>query len=93
MTVLLGKWNAFFLDNHDNSRAVSHFGDNRPQWREHSAKALVTLILSQHATPFIYQGSELGMTNYPFKKMDDFDDIEVKGFWHDYVKTGKVNAE
>lgn len=86
-------WNAFFLDNHDNPRAVSHFGDDRPQWREHSAKALATLILSQHATPFIYQGSELGMTNYPFKKIDDFDDIEVKGFWHDYVKTGKVNAE
>ncbi|SMB41089.1 Oligo-1,6-glucosidase [Serratia proteamaculans] len=86
-------WNAFFLDNHDNPRAVSHFGDDRPQWREHSAKALATLMLTQRATPFIYQGSELGMTNYPFKTIDEFDDIEVKGFWHDYVETGKVKAD
>jgi oligo-1,6-glucosidase len=86
-------WNAFFLDNHDNPRAVSHFGDDRPQWREPSAKALATLTLTQRATPFIYQGSELGMTNYPFKAIDEFDDIEVKGFWHDYVETGKVKAD
>lgn len=86
-------WNAFFLDNHDNPRAVSHFGDDRSQWREASAKALATLTLTQRATPFIFQGSELGMTNYPFKTIKDFDDIEVKGFWHDYVETGKVKPE
>jgi len=85
-------WNAFFLDNHDNPRAVSHFGDDRPQWREKSAKALATLTLTQRATPFIFQGSELGMTNYPFKTIGDFNDIEVKGFWDDYVKKGKVQA-
>ena len=85
-------WNTFFLDNHDNPRAVSHFGDDSPQWREASAKALATVTLTQRATPFIYQGSELGMTNYPFKKLSEFDDIEVKGFWHDYVESGKVTA-
>lgn len=85
-------WNTFFLDNHDNPRAVSHFGDDKPQWREASAKALATITLTQRATPFIYQGSELGMTNYPFKKLSEFDDIEVKGFWHDYVESGKVTA-
>lgn len=86
-------WNAFFLDNHDNPRAVSHFGDDRPQWRQASAKALATLIITQRATPFIYQGSELGMTNYPFKTIADFDDIEVKGFWQDYVSSGRVDPE
>jgi oligo-1,6-glucosidase len=86
-------WNTFFLDNHDNPRAVSHFGDDSPQWREPSAKALATIILTQRATPFIFQGSELGMTNYPFKNLNEFDDIEVKGFWEDYVQTGKVTAE
>lgn len=86
-------WNAFFLDNHDNPRSVSHFGDDRPAWRVVSAKALATLLLTQRATPFIYQGSELGMTNYPFKNINDFDDIEVKGFWQDYVKTGKVSRD
>lgn len=32
------------------------------------------------------------MTNYPFKSISDFDDIEVKGFWQDYVESGKVDA-
>lgn len=86
-------WNAIFLANHDNPRAVSKFGDDSPQWRAPSAKALGTLLLTQRATPFIYQGQELGMTNYPFKKLSDFDDIEVKGQWRDYVETGKVSAD
>lgn len=86
-------WNAFFLDNHDNPRVVSHFGDDRPEWRVASAKALATVILTQPATPFIYQGTELGMTNYPFETIEDFDDIGVTGFWDDLVKTGKVPAD
>lgn len=83
-------WNAFFLDNHDNPRMLSHFGDDRPKWREASAKALGTVLLTQRATPFIYQGTELGMTNYPFKNIHDFEDIAIKGLWKDKVETGKV---
>ncbi|KFX07832.1 oligo-1,6-glucosidase [Pectobacterium betavasculorum] len=86
-------WNTFFLSNHDNPRAVSHFGDDRPEWRTRSAKALATLALTQRATPFIYQGDELGMTNYPFTSLSEFDDIEVKGFWQDFVETGKVKPD
>ena len=86
-------WNTSFLGNHDNPRAVSHFGDDRSPWRERSAKALATMMLTQRATPFIYQGEELGMTNYPFKNIDEFDDIEVKGNWREQVETGKVTAD
>lgn len=86
-------WNTYFLANHDNPRAVSHYGDDRPEWRAVSAKALATMALTQRATPFIYQGDELGMTNYPFKSIDEFDDIEAKGFYDDFVKTGKVPAD
>ncbi|RLM27052.1 glucohydrolase [Brenneria alni] len=86
-------WNTFFLNNHDNPRSVSHFGNDSPQWRDLSAKALATVTLTQRATPFIYQGEELAMTNYPFQKIDEFDDIEVKGFWQDFVKTGKVKPD
>ena len=32
------------------------------------------------------------MTNYPFRQLNEFDDIEVKGFWQDYVQSGKVTA-
>jgi oligo-1,6-glucosidase len=86
-------WNTSFLGNHDNPRAVSHFGDDSPEWRVRSAKALATLTLTQRATPFLYQGDELGMTNYPFGSIDEFDDVEVKGLWRTLVQTGQVPAE
>jgi oligo-1,6-glucosidase len=76
-------WNTQFLSNHDNPRSVSHFGDDDPAWVERSAKVLATLILTQRGTPFLYQGEELGMTNYPFLTLDDFDDLEVAGRWRD----------
>ncbi|MBO9559060.1 MAG: alpha-glucosidase [Caulobacter sp.] len=85
-------WNTVFLSNHDNPRSVSHFGDDDPAWVERSAKVLNTLILTQRGTPFLYQGEELGMTNYPFRTLDDFDDLEVAGRWRD-VKHRVSEAE
>lgn len=87
-----GGWNTVFLGNHDNPRAVSHFGDDDPAFRVASAKALATLLLTQRGTPFLYQGDEIGMTNYPFLALEDFDDVEVRGQWQDNVATGKVSA-
>jgi oligo-1,6-glucosidase len=57
-----------------------------------SAKALATMMLTQRGTPFLYQGDELGMTNYPFECIEDYDDVEVKGLWRTLVDTGKVPA-
>jgi oligo-1,6-glucosidase len=85
-------WNTSYLGNHDNPRTVSHFGDDDPAWRALSAKALATLTLTQRATPFLYQGDELGMTNYPFERIEQYDDVEVKGLWRTLVDTGKVPA-
>jgi oligo-1,6-glucosidase len=82
-------WNTVFLSNHDNPRSVSHFGDDDPTWVERSAKVLLTLTLTQRGTPFLYQGEELGMTNYPFQTLDDFDDLEVAGRWRDLA--GRVS--
>lgn len=85
-------WNTQFLSNHDNPRSVSHFGDDDQAWVERSAKAINTLILTQRGTPFLYQGEELGMTNYPFQTLGDFDDLEVAGRWRD-VKHRVSEAE
>jgi len=81
-------WTTSYLCNHDNPRAVSHFGDDSPAWRERSAKALATLMLTQRATPFLYQGDELGMTNYPFRSVEDYDDVAVRGQWVSLSKRG-----
>jgi len=83
-------WNTVFLSNHDNPRVVSRFGDDSPKYRVPSAKALATMLLTQKGTPFIYQGDELGMTNYPFTRIDEFDDIQVKNAWKAEVLTNQV---
>ena len=65
----------------------------RPSGASESAKALATWNLTQRATPFIYQGDEIGMTNYPFTSIEQYDDVEVRGLWRALVETGKVPAD
>jgi oligo-1,6-glucosidase len=86
-------WNTIFLSNHDNPRLVSSFGDDSLAFRVSSAKLLATMLLSLKGTPFIYQGDELGMTNYPFTTIEEFDDIEVKNGWKANVLTGKLKGD
>ena len=86
-------WNTFFLGNHDHPRLLNKFGDASPEHREASAKLLATLLLTQKGTPFLYQGDEIGMSNYPFSAIGQFQDVEVKGTYTDQVLTGKVSAE
>ena len=86
-------WGTSFLSNHDSPRIVSMFGNDSPEWRTFSAQTIATYILTQRATPFVYQGDEIGMTNFPFTSIDQFDDIEVKGLWKDFVLTGKTTEE
>lgn len=85
-------WPSVFFSNHDNPRIVSRYGDDRPPWRELSAKLMATLLLTMKGTPFIYQGDELGMTNYPFTDISQFDDLWVRGAWREEVETGRVAA-
>ncbi len=86
-------WNSLFWDNHDQPRAVSRFGDDRPQFREMSAKMLATCLHMLQGTPYIYQGEELGMTNYPFQSPDDFQDIESINAYREWCTDGPVSHE
>jgi len=86
-------WNTAFLGNHDHPRMVNKFGNASPEHREASAKLLATLLLTQNGTPFLYQGDEIGMTNFPFTSIDEFEDVEVKGTYKDQVITGRVSLD
>ena len=93
-TELYGKaWNSLFWDNHDQPRAVSRFGDDRPKYRKVSAKMLATCLHMLQGTPYIYQGEELGMTNYPFQSPDDFRDIESINAYKEWCTDGVVSHE
>ncbi len=86
-------WDTVFLSNHDNPRIVSTFGDDSPGMRVPSAKLFETMILTLRGTPFMFEGDELGMTDYPFKKLEDYDDIAVKNAYKAEVESGKMSAE
>jgi len=46
---------------------------------ERSAKMLALFELTLRGTPFIYQGQEIGMTNFDFESFDDLDDVVSHG--------------
>ncbi|WP_116112072.1 alpha-glucosidase [Austwickia chelonae] len=88
-----GGWEALYWANHDQPRAVSRFGSDSPDHRENSAKALATVLHLMRGTPFVYQGEELGMTNYPFSSMDEIDDVESRGAYAMALASGRDPAE
>ena len=77
-----GGWDALYWDNHDQPRAVSRFGSDAPQHLVPAAKALATVLHLLRGTPFVYQGEELGMTNYPFAAIEQVDDVESVSYTH-----------
>jgi oligo-1,6-glucosidase len=81
-------WNSLYWDNHDQPRVVSRFGDDN-ECRVESAKLLATILHLQRGTPYLYQGDELGMTNYPFTSIEEFDDLESVNYFHEAVARGE----
>lgn len=78
-------WNALYLENHDQPRAVSRFAHDGPEYRQASAKLIAIFLAFQAGTPFIYQGQEIGMTNVPIEwDMEDYKDIDCLNHW-EYV--------
>jgi oligo-1,6-glucosidase len=69
-------WNANYLENHDQTRSVTRFGDDK-KYHQQSAKMLALLNLTLKGTPYIYQGEEIGMTNGDMTSLDEFQDIET----------------
>ncbi|WP_433708627.1 alpha,alpha-phosphotrehalase [Paenibacillus illinoisensis] len=70
-----GGWNALFLNNHDQPRALSRFADDG-DYRAESAKMLATTIHGMQGTPYVYQGEEIGMPNPVWNDVSEFRDIE-----------------
>ena len=78
-------WNSLYWDNHDQPRAVSHFGCDREEYRVRSAKLVGACLHMMEGTPYIYQGEELGMTNYPFTDISQSRDVEAINAWNELV--------
>ena len=82
-------WLASYLGNHDLPRMVSRFG-NDEQYRRPAAKLLATLVCTLRGTPTLYQGDELGMTNAPFRSIDDYRDVQSTNYYRTAVAEGRA---
>lgn len=78
-------WNSLFMNNHDQPRMVSRFGNDK-NYRVESAKMLATLIHTFSGTPYIYQGEEIGMTNVEFENINDYRDIETLNYYNEKIQ-------
>lgn len=85
-------WNALFLENHDQPRSVSTWGNDGEYW-DTSAKALATMYFLMQGTPFIYQGQEIGMTNVQFPTIEDYNDVSMRNWYNIEKANGKSHEE
>jgi oligo-1,6-glucosidase len=85
-------WNSLYFSNHDQPRVVSRYGDDSPAYRTRSATMLGTVLHLHRGTPYVYQGEELGMANYPFASIADFRDIESLNHYREALDAGESPA-
>jgi oligo-1,6-glucosidase len=77
-------WTTVFCENHDNGRAVSRFGSDKPEHWENSAKMIALWQATLTGTLFLYQGQEIGMTNMPKTwPIEEYKDIESNNFYQE----------
>ncbi|TFY81517.1 hypothetical protein EWM64_g2496 [Hericium alpestre] len=76
-----GFWNAIFIENHDQARSVSRYGDDSPAWRARSAALLALLQTTQAGTLYVYQGEEIGTKNFPASwALEEYQDVATQNY-------------
>ena len=69
-------WNMLYIENHDHPRMVSRYGSEK--FQRESAMMLAVSYLFQKGTPFIYQGQEIGMTNWYPSDPEMYEDVQTR---------------
>lgn len=80
-------WNALFLNNHDQPRSNSRFGDVE-KYPYETQTMLGTTIQFLRGTPYIYQGEEIGMTNPNYQTIAEYNDIETHNNYQIMLEKG-----
>ncbi|KAG2047166.1 glycoside hydrolase family 13 protein [Suillus hirtellus] len=88
-----GFWNAIYIENHDQARSVSRFGNDSAQWRAVSAKMLAIFEVTQAGTLYVYQGQELGIKNFPQTwGIEEYKDVASQNYWN-LIKEQRQKAQ
>lgn len=81
-------WGANFIENHDQPRALSKLVKDPSYQNFTGGSAIAMLYFFLRGTPFIYQGQELGMTNFERQYIDEFNDISSIDNFHRSIEEG-----
>ena len=84
-------WACNTLGNHDSSRVHTRFGD-----KQHDAdlsRLHAALVLTLKGTPFLYNGEEIGMTDYMLSEISQVKDTMGSWYYHAIVTDMGVHPE
>ncbi|MFC3418993.1 alpha-glucosidase [Salinicoccus hispanicus] len=86
-------WGANFIENHDQPRAISKL-IREPQYQNYfGGSALALMYLFLRGTPFLYQGQEIGATNFTRQFIEQFDDISSIDNYYRSMSEGFTKEE
>ncbi len=68
-------WNACYFENHDQPRFISRL-DGAAPFRKEASTMMAGLQMTLRGTPYVYEGQEIGMTNFDYDSIADVRDIE-----------------
>jgi glycosidase len=75
-----------FIENHDQARSISRWGNDSEEWRAVSAKLLAMLEVTLGGTQYVFQGEELGLKNFPRAwGIEEYKDVASQNWYHEYV--------
>ena len=81
-------WNLLYLENHDHPRVISRYGSEK--YRVESGKMLAACYLFLKGTPFIYQGQEIGMTNWYPASTSLYEDVQTRNQHPDWPEEKRL---
>ncbi|MGD0612484.1 MAG: alpha-glucosidase [Anaerolineales bacterium] len=84
-------WPCNTLGNHDSPRLFNHFGDG--QHDAELARLHLALMLTLRGTPFLYNGEEIGMTDFILTALLQFRDQMGIWYYHTAVDDLGVNPQ
>jgi len=86
-----GAWPCNTLNNHDASRVLSRYGDG--QHDAAIARTSLALMLTLRGTPFLYNGEEIGMSDYHLTDISRFVDPPSIMYYHQEIANGTPAEE
>jgi alpha-glucosidase len=88
-----GAWPCNTLNNHDASRLLTRYGDGNAAHDVAIARTSLALMLTLRGTPFLYNGEEIGMSDYFLTDIGQFADPPSIMYYHQEVANGMSPAE